>query len=1206
MFCKRLVLVNWGNIPSQEIDFGPINLLSGGNGSGKTTAADALQSLMTAAHENLFNYNPGQDETTQRGRGGKQVRTLASYVLGCDDGSYARLRTTDGYIAGIFHPTSGETADPFTAVMCIRASLDTAGSNRQARQEDLQFLIIPNETLALDDFVREDTAGKYIVPMNDLPNLLKKKFSTHSSVEVYDKKGPYLRRLYGIFRNDKDAVPDREAKHAARTFSNFMAYKPVKSITDFVAREILEPKDLTDDIRQVSELMKTIHSMEEDTRHVNEAVENLSEGNQQAQIYIDNWIEGCVAQYAEQARLFNAKQNDYLAAKKEQGTIAQTIKDNQLHRLLVADKKTDLQQEHIELLAQRQGISALKDKDQLQSDISKLNTQLADYIPDLMLQDAQFTKNVHAAERLSRNLSQQASELDIPALASKKINPILAPVLKIGSNTGIDANNLQTKDWVNNAALEEKLGRIVELEAHHNKTADWLHTGENSPANQIYLMQHRKAEQLEKIKQQTNQKNLEVQRLQHQKVSYPAQVEQAIKAITDQCPQAEPAVLCDFIEVTDPKWQMAIEGYLGGARFSIVVSPDWEAEAINIVRALPGRRSNARVLQGAKAQHDANKLTLPKNSIVDVMRFDHKIVEYYIRASYGAVIRVKDNAALKNTARGLTAEGVGSGNYSLFRCDIDEADLVFGQGARERALIAKETQLQNLQKQANTLALQYQQLLELHQCISDIQLVNCSTTIKNMLNIYRQLQKVESQLASLDLKDFTALEERLEDLKNTLQELEDEAKTCSEEFGSLRTREEQNARLIKRLASEKDALHAEQETCEAQVHAIAKIYADFNAEAALKHADDEAKGKNSFAVTIAQCAQRSETCERKLYEHIVEHNRTSAEFNAISYSPISQYKHDAQFFAFIVKIQEELGRIYSVLKNNVLVSRYEKLVSLKDSFNTTFVTSLCHSIYQSINDGKRTLDDLNKELKHHRFGADRESFYFDYAWVPEFKEYWGFFKEIINSPELGEGANLFNSKLSDKSAVVRDKLLSMLLDKGEHNALTELRRISDYRNYRHYEIFKEPEGKQPIALSTYGTGSGGQLETPAYIIRSAAITSAFKFNEGKSHCRMVLVDEAFSKMDETRSREVINYLTETLGLQLIFIMPSSKSGPFMDLISHQVVFSKCPTTEPVGELNTRVLVDRKVCNPDKIKDLWAKHRRTIRHQATLDFMDGIA
>ena len=174
--------------------------------------------------------------------------------------------------------------------------------------------------------------------------------------------------------------------------------------------------------------------------------------------------------------------------------------------------------------------------------------------------------------------------------------------------------------------------------------------------------------------------------------------------------------------------------------------------------------------------------------------------------------------------------------------------------------------------------------------------------------------------------------------------------------------------------------------------------------------------------------------------------------------------------------------------------------------------------------------------------------------------------------------------------------------------MRELERISDYRNYRAYEIYKQPANKEPIALSQYGTGSGGQLETPAYIIRSAAITSAFRFNEGDTHLRVVLVDEAFSKMDETRSKEVINYLTESLGLQLLFIMPTSKSGPFMDLISNQFVFSKVPLVggQMKGELQTRVLVDRQQCNQEKVRELWANHRRTIRHQAALDFMEEFA
>jgi uncharacterized protein YPO0396 len=87
MFLKKVVFVNWGNVPNCEFEIGPVSLFSGANSSGKTTAADAIQTVMTAAHENLYHYNPGQDESTQRGRG-KRVRTLASYVLGCDDGSY--------------------------------------------------------------------------------------------------------------------------------------------------------------------------------------------------------------------------------------------------------------------------------------------------------------------------------------------------------------------------------------------------------------------------------------------------------------------------------------------------------------------------------------------------------------------------------------------------------------------------------------------------------------------------------------------------------------------------------------------------------------------------------------------------------------------------------------------------------------------------------------------------------------------------------------------------------------------------------------------------------------------------------------------------------------------------------------------------------------------------------------------------------------
>jgi uncharacterized protein YPO0396 len=286
------------------------------------------------------------------------------------------------------------------------------------------------------------------------------------------------------------------------------------------------------------------------------------------------------------------------------------------------------------------------------------------------------------------------------------------------------------------------------------------------------------------------------------------------------------------------------------------------------------------------------------------------------------------------------------------------------------------------------------------------------------------------------------------------------------------------------------------------------------------------------------------------------------------------------------------------------VDKHNELQRLKESFNSTFVTHLCHQIHQAINDGQRQIELLNRELQHHRFGADRETFRFDSVWIPEYRDYARFFDEVMKIPALGEETLLFNAQLSARSAKVRDELMALLLDEEQHKALRELERIADYRNYRRYEIYKEVEGKPPIPLSEYGTGSGGQLETPAYIIRSAAITSAFRFAEGQNHLRMVLVDEAFMHMDEQRSREVIGYLTEALGLQLIFIMPTSKCGPFMDLISNEFVFAKVPSP-PRGQLQTRVLVDRKVCNRERIQDLWAQHRRTIYQQAELDFMEDV-
>jgi len=1209
MFCKKGIYVNWGNIPSLEFDFGPVNLFSGGNGSGKTTAADGIQSLMTAAYENLFSYNPGQDESTQRSRA-KQVRTLASYVLGCDDGSYARPRATDGYLAAVFHPTTGESGEAFTAVMGVRASLDKAGNQKQARQEDIIFLIVPSEELKLEHFVREYKDGKHVVPINEIANILKKEFGK-KAIEVYDKKGPYLNRLYGALKGLKGSVSPREAKHAAKTFSNFMAYKPVKSINEFVANEVLEPKDLNDDIKQVSELMKTIYGMEEETRHVIGAIEILENANEAADGYIEHWMDMAVIKYAEVTRQFLIKQKEYVDIKNDQRTNQEEIKDTEVRILTNDEKKALLHTELIALEAKRQGIPALKDKDELEKEIEAKKQKIGEDAVPLLNENFQISENHRLVEDLQDKIKRCSIGLDIPAFDEKSFRRTLSALIDAGSETGIDAQKIANADWVGVTDLEFKLDGLIDIESKHRDVCSYLFDNERdaidrSVRDQLSLLVSKRKEDQEKIHHKITQQEAEIRKLENNAVTYPPHVIQAVQAIKAQCPEADPCVLCDFIEVIDPRWQMAIEGYIGGSRFAIIVDPAYESEAIKIVRNMGGRKNNAQVIQGEKAQKDASRMNLPKDSIVELMDFDHKIVEYFIKAKYGYVVQVPDRETLRQTSRGLMAEGMGSGGYAMFRCDMDDADLVFGQGAREKALKAKQAILQDLIQQSQQIEESYRQADDIYSIVDKIKRISCADVVRNMLELFRSMQNAERQLANLDLSDFKELENELESTRNDFNVSETNAKELQEMIGKLKEKATSLEQRIDRVSKDKEKLLEEKDQEEKFVIDIAKVNVDFDSEAALEKADElaaQAKQNFNFDDQIQEHTDQLGKCDRSLYEAIMKHNQTSSDHTNIHYFTGTGESHDAEYFKHVIKIKRDVENVHNSLKNNVLVDRHGQLENLRDDFNTAFVTNLCHSIYQSINDGKRVLEDLNKELEHHRFGADQERFYFDYKWVPEFQEYQKFFKEVIEVPNLGDGSTLFDAELSEKSCAVRDKLLSMLLEKDEQTAQRQLKRISDYRNYREYEIYKEPLNKEPIALSKYGTGSGGQLETPAYIIRSAAVTSAFKFNEGNTHCRMVLVDEAFSKMDETRSREVIKYLTETLGLQLIFIMPTSKSGPFMDLISNQVVFSKCPTEKPVGELKTRVIVDRKVCNQANIEQLWANHRKAVRHQASLDFME---
>ncbi len=1208
MFLKKLILINWGNLPNGEFEFGPVNLFSGGNGSGKTTAADMIQTIMTAAHENLFQYNPGQDETTQRGRGGKKVRTLASYILGCDDGSYARLNPTDGYMAATFHPTQGENGEAFTALIGVRAWLEQAGKNRLARQEELVFYILTqqqNRVLTIDDL---QPGGAVLTLDNLYASLIQ--FFGKSAVEKYDTKRAYLRRLYGVLRGKKDAVTEIEAMNAARAFSRFMAYKPVQSINRFVADEILEKKDLGEAIRSISEQLKTIHNMENDARLIQESVDLLGSTLMSGQNYVEGWRDLQLSFYTIAQHEYLNRQKDYLKAKDKEKEYS--LKQQEFDREIEINSQRveQLHEQRVALEAQRMGIAALQQKDELEKQRDVQNRQLSQIGVFLLKESQSLTSATLATRQIVRLIKSPEIQSELAAFSELSLLTRGNQLIALEPDKVLDVQSLVSGDILNDIqGLEIQLDDFRNVQLAFNQWYElWHESKQGLKPLDTQVANH--LDRLEIAYQQTakeqQQKERIVEKLEKQKVAYPDYVEKAIIAIENLCPQADPRVLCDHVEVSDEKWHASIEGYLGGARFSIIVGENFEAEAIRIVRGLPGRYNKARIIQGTKAEKDAERISLDKNSICHVMQFTHATAKSFIIASYGNVLRVKDEQELRYTRRGLTVDCIASGNYAMFRCDIRDSELVFGAEARKRALSGQKQELAKITQRWNELNKRMLEINQLNEQVGKLVRVNLAEQLGDALGCRRELQKIENLISQIDLSDHKELEEKLKLLANEETSRVDEGKQLIEDRGKLKNKVETLIKGFKKLNQEQELTQEKVEACEAELRRLLAIWPEFDIDTYLNQADLEARTLNlaNAQSLLSEKEAQLYRFERQLDEGVKSHNQICKPGDSIIYDSFDG-ELDLELFEKIVKLQQQVDNLFNRLKNNILLEKHQELKQLKDSFNHTFVSNLCHSIHQAINDGKRQVEMLNKELQNHQFGDDRETFRFGYEWVPEFREYARFFEEVIKNPELNDGRTLFEAKLKKNAVEVRDRLMKMLLEEDSDKALRELSRIADYRNYRQYEIYKEVEGKPPIALSEYGTGSGGQLETPAYIIRAAAITSAFRFAEGNCHLRTVLVDEAFSKMDETRSREVIHYLTESLGLQLVFIMPSSKCGPFMDLISNEFVFAKCPAASLRGELKTRVLVDRKVCNQEKIQALWANHKRTVYRQAELDFLDEL-
>mgnify|MGYP001168846310 CR=1 FL=1 len=1193
MKLDRLVLVNWGQLRPGNFEMGDMTLLTGETGSGKSTMLDALQTVMTAANKGIMNYNPGQDEVTQGQRRGKTKRTLESYVVGAEYNNFSRKDGAQGFMAAVFRPSKGEEhLKPFTAVVAASARVEGSAETRRAKLESFSLVIVDDAALDYADFMK-DTETNECVSVERIARHLQSKYSKVN--DFGDKKMDYLCALYGRFRG-KSGVTKDEATNAAKAWVQSIAYRPIGSVHELVRDEILDfdEKQLQQDIERISGLMRQVSNLRQESVRLQDNVKRLTKLqtaiNDANKAHEAHAIQGMVV-----AKLQLKNDEDAIESKRKQIKTATDTAEEQAAKIKVWNKRLEsLDNQRIQLSARLQGIPVHSQKQEL--DLKMLNA-----VASTKATLEELSKSLIAAALLEQRASALLAK---PIPESCKALKAAVTAVALAYNQINFPRLAECKDMVVEVsrAHEFNVGRLFELVSAFNgvnQGIDLLHEALIGPndsvamavATEASIISQAKSKADDRVRDLGSQKS----KLSQGKVSYPNIVQRGLDLLEENFPQARAQVLCDLVEPKSEQWQSAIEGYLGGARFNLIVDTAWERRCVDFLKS---KGSPAKIVQGALCLKRADEPKLPADSVVHELKSANPLAWAYLVDQYGSVVKVADSEALRHTSRGVTIDGLAAGSRTMFTAD--KSVNVFGQKARQDQLVRVSTEFDQAEVDAGTLGKTKDVLESIKGSLQGLKQPHFDAA--PLREFATQIEKTRESLASLDITELAEMETALAALVEEIKNYKGSVEAAQRKEGELDAAIKAAEIAIKAIQTNKQTHLV---TLESQIQKLKHLIESNPALTYLALTDEVEKVLADDSVDFESAKRKLDSLASQPDHLLVDAREALNEYNSTAksderFSVTLQQRHDALPFdanyAALVTLGQTVVKTLDGLKSVGLYNNSRELDKAERSFHDVFTKQFCVEIKSRVDDGIRTLRQMNAQLKNLKFGAD--SFSIDWSrWEPEYEEYLGFFDAVTKLSDSAEPVDLFGeTELSEKHKLIRDKLVKHLLDENQESATKELLRIADYRNYRHYDIINDTASGGQVKLSEWGTGSGGQLETPAYIVRAAVVTNRLKLFEKGPSLKLLVNDESFAKMDETRARAVLGFLRDKLDLQVISAMPTMKAGPVKDEFNREYSFTRL---SPVanGELDFVSECDERIFKVDKMRELWERQRQITRVKA---------
>jgi uncharacterized protein YPO0396 len=217
-------------------------------------------------------------------------------------------------------------------------------------------------------------------------------------------------------------------------------------------------------------------------------------------------------------------------------------------------------------------------------------------------------------------------------------------------------------------------------------------------------------------------------------------------------------------------------------------------------------------------------------------------------------------------------------------------------------------------------------------------------------------------------------------------------------------------------------------------------------------------------------------------------------------------------------------------------------------FREHFVSRLNEYLLEA----EESFREINHILDTIRFGKDH--YRFSITRNPEKRS---LLSAIATAAEVGEmEGTLFSALKTDQERESIERLFQDILSHELDDPA--VREICDYRQYfiydiriRHTDVMDAGTGKalESSLSRVLREKSGGETQTPYYVAIAASFFRFYK--DAPNAIRLVLFDEAFSKMDDERIGNMVAFFRK-LAMQVVTAVPTEKIesiAPHMDRIN---------------------------------------------------------